>query len=979
MKQFLTVKLIFIIFLIISISSENRFGVEALLCNNEGSQLCPVCLLGICLIQNPIVITALSTITDAINLTADLTLSNILTINGDLTCNSNINLLGGVLVVNGAIELKSNCKFFIKNQSGIKSNATKTIFKDLSLTFQTPTIVGVNSELTFDGNFDVIMKELVGVTGTADPRLNFLSTAVNVTKTVGATLSATVNTLTANFNNNFQGLNIQNIDVLTLKLSNSLTQITIPNANTQYLYLTKVLAKGVSELKNLVSLVESTLTIDSVFSLPGTFSSVNSVIQITTPGAMTIGNVLSNSTNWVIQNTLTLNTYDFLNCVVNVTSQILTLSGNGVFENTPLQFISQTLNQSLNVLSETTLINNLLPGNLVTGLDKIVLGTAGSSGAIGKLLLGDVTSPVSLIYNLGATQIESLGGLIQSTGSLQLGSQINPINDLALHLKKLVVSHGQLELTGSLLNIVDKISFITKGTLSLTQNTILNLGGIFQVAQPFTDLLLDNVNAILQNVVFNIDNLELPNRLKVLSNSNITIGGLTLATNQNLDNLENVNFVVVLSDEDTVQCNGQTQTPSPVGSSEYQFICDEKLVALRLINCTQYTCNDGRCVASVDNCPLANGTCPLLTPIKCWNGDCALLTSLCKPMPACGTNEMRCLDGCIPALDNTTTCPNCTNPLTCVDPLTPYYGCPFGKVQCQNGQCQSDVTKCCTVGTQGCISLPSLFRPSLAYTPVDSVKDITVPIIYKTNSTFLDIYGYINLPNGFLSVLFNNRLTINRLSDSYLDQVLGTEIWGNSTTASFRDVSVSFTFDLQLTGLLSPVFSQPVHFELKIPNLNQYNLSQICLFFINTSTNSWQCMNQQSLVVTPKGTLLGSTNHFTSFAVLIKSWSDDSDDEGGTDGGNDGGGNDGGTDGGGNDGEGGTNNSKSNNSSSLSRKTLIILVASIVGGVVVISVVAGFFIHYNIKHGGVKYWWKSKKRGLSLSPSTSLTAIQQQN
>jgi len=862
-----------------------------------------------------------------------------------LVCESTINLLGGTLVIKNAIQLKNNCQINVKDHTKIQIGSRSVEISNLSINFQSS---NGNSIVEWLGDgFDLKIKAL---TGDEPPKFLFNSKNVSIAREASSTAPLSlIQQLSVDYANSFVGLHFSDISINQLLLSNANTQssfINIPNIPIQNITLNKIKANGIDNSLQILNITQSLVKLNN---------------------AINIGNLVSTISSIDVESTITV-------------------TGISNLLDTPLSIIGSTsqlnLNSQLQILTTATSTIQ----NVVTGSGNLVLSNTG------KLVLGDISSLSSAITYQLSNQISTVtGSVISTVGSLLIPSQNNVLSGVAVFAKELLVNSGQLLLEDGLLNIDQKIEFLTKGIANLT-NTVVKIGTSV-TNNEFLDLLVENLDLNLKSAILQIENLELPNRLRLGVGSTLQlVEELSLETsNPIIEQLDDLNLITVFSEENNILCNGFLQNATSLAGlgSLYQFICDEKMIVLRLNNCSGVRCLDGRCVNSIDNCPSSNGTCPNLT---CWNGDCTTDYKLCPATPSCQPNQLHCQDGCF---SNRTECPTtCTGP-SCIPLDTPYQGCPLNNYLCPNGTCVNDLSECCSLGLE-CYTIQSTLKPVLSLSPIQTTKDLSIPIIYKNNQiSGLDIYGYIHVPNEFIPSYYFDKMRISQVDDSYLDKVNSSIEWADY---NFRDVSMSMIFDVSLNNLASSlVFDKPITIELKIPDAQSLNLTNICLFFVNTTSNQWQC--ESSVTLTSRNTIVGTTPHFTNFGVLVNSkpqkpkptsapsttsqstfvsltqtatttsasstsTNNPTTTTSGSGGTNTGNTNSGST-------TGGSNPNPTNEepeyiqddekTEGWTTKKTIITSTTIAGGAVIVGVVAAFFITKSLKHGQVSHWWKTRK------------------
>ncbi|EGG20500.1 hypothetical protein DFA_00361 [Cavenderia fasciculata] len=335
-----------------------------------------------------------------------------------------------------------------------------------------------------------------------------------------------------------------------------------------------------------------------------------------------------------------------------------------------------------------------------------------------------------------------------------------------------------------------------------------------------------------------------------------------------------------------------------------------------------YQCWNGQCALNADSCRQTNGSIDCLFQTCCWDGTPIDDVSNCPVLPRClPPFSFRCKDGSCQM--GASMCPPTVTPTPkpCIDSNCPEFDmCPPSfPYRCFNGQCVSykDNCKACPKRHQQ----DDIFYQNQTNCPLPTfVKPITtqltIPIgshriihVYDTVTNLISIIDLFIPSSSFIS-LNQTEVIIRPVSTSYLYNLFGQQNDNNSVTnqwekriqspilnitmPSFKDNSIllfniSISFRIQSNSTLHKVSKllinqqnvvQPEQQDTQPTEEEKRNT------FINTTTNQWQCIEQNltSLVAQQHNRdimmVTGETNHFTCFAVLLRSetYQDDSDE-----------------------------------------------------------------------------------------------------
>ncbi|KYQ90666.1 hypothetical protein DLAC_09301 [Tieghemostelium lacteum] len=315
-----------------------------------------------------------------------------------------------------------------------------------------------------------------------------------------------------------------------------------------------------------------------------------------------------------------------------------------------------------------------------------------------------------------------------------------------------------------------------------------------------------------------------------------------------------------------------------------------------------YQCSSGSCEETPNLCKSKVLEC--LVSNCCWNG--RILSnksdqSLCPILPKCPSSmPFRCPDSSCKVSSQSCTIisnPACQNNVICPDQTCPpcqeYDGCYPNQIQCQSGECR---------GNQSLCFLPSFIKSAEETTKISKLSQMfnkLLPVYTKPQITLQTIpYGQpkemlvYNVKNKLLAKIdlmipegtnttHNNftLLTVKPIADSYIRKVafqndqfsrehnILTSVLNITITPGYPEDQV-FPFIVNITFVLNS--------DSELAN-NQTDLSDVCLGFINTTLNQWECVkfhdknqlkfNHLNRISSNK--IQGYTNHFTSFALLL--------------------------------------------------------------------------------------------------------------
>lgn len=325
----------------------------------------------------------------------------------------------------------------------------------------------------------------------------------------------------------------------------------------------------------------------------------------------------------------------------------------------------------------------------------------------------------------------------------------------------------------------------------------------------------------------------------------------------------NTSCEVICTDDKAIRCKNQT--------------CVHSAAECRVVTCTNatFTCSTGECVDSFLSCP--QQTCLNAT---CWDGTCASSLEKCESLPACPSFTQRCPDGTCKTSCQTT----CSNGMQICDDgycgyCGPFYGCPaYVPYLCANGTCVSDLKSCQTCATGAmcfdgscsfaCPTPPRLVRP-ISFSVVLPVLNETTPTFpISVLSNDLQKIAEVTLPDSLLPNATDKDalLFVDPVPDSSIVTVNGFNV---TTPTSFASNIMSSVVSLRLKGNStqnSSNFIEPVTITFFNSLPPDTNVSELCLAFVNETTNEWQC--ESNITISENGTIVGTTTHFTQFVVL---------------------------------------------------------------------------------------------------------------
>eukprot|EP01132_Coremiostelium_polycephalum_P003594 gene3594-4476_t len=354
-------------------------------------------------------------------------------------------------------------------------------------------------------------------------------------------------------------------------------------------------------------------------------------------------------------------------------------------------------------------------------------------------------------------------------------------------------------------------------------------------------------------------------------------------------------------------------------------------------------CWDGSIMSDLTNCPILPRCLPPFT-YRCPDGSCTMGPNLCRPTsdnPECRPLSM-CPDG--------VSCPPCI-----------YDGCPLNRpVQCSDGSCMSNQSLC-DIGPH--YMLPIYTKPLLTQLTIPFGTDNKLNVLNSQGDIIANIDIFIpnigdlttglssGVGSGILSGLSSTtsttpnlpqhpinvtQLSVKPVPDSYLrgvqfqnpkssleknifSPVLDITMAGLAPNSIFPGYLVNITFKVNLTQTIDPVTNKTL----------KDILHRLCLGFINTTINTWECVDvgnfpkhMSGLFPIGDDMVMGYTNHFTSFAILLRSNPD--------------------------------SHGKHNSGDGVVSKTIIIAtVFGAIGAVSLICLISAFYISYK-KHGNIR-------------------------
>ncbi|EFA77109.1 4-hydroxyphenylpyruvate dioxygenase [Heterostelium album PN500] len=348
------------------------------------------------------------------------------------------------------------------------------------------------------------------------------------------------------------------------------------------------------------------------------------------------------------------------------------------------------------------------------------------------------------------------------------------------------------------------------------------------------------------------------------------------------------------------------------------------------LNCSGAICPNGKCVTTATQCiKQLTGIIPRCSPefpVRCLDGSCKTTLALCPKL----TDELHlcndevCPDGkCGPcfdydgcSLDQPFQCPNGV----CVESVSECYQCKDGHLRCFDGSCVSP-----------CPYPPFYFKPISIVTLLTErdvqtlipVSTYSSPLNYTTEiKKLLDIYIE---PTSFPE---NTTFSVSPVSDSYVNTINGEYNWPVNTSYQLFLLSPVINITATYKGIPQTNFEPKVKLVFELMTPPDFNISDICLGYIDVITNRWTCI-PDSVESINGSTVTTYTDHFTSFALLTRVQYDES--EGGAP----------------VFGESGP---------IISHHTLMFSLIFGAIGLAVITIVVGVLLHYRSKHGGVRKW-----------------------
>eukprot|EP00026_Physarum_polycephalum_P004638 Phypoly_transcript_04660.p1 GENE.Phypoly_transcript_04660~~Phypoly_transcript_04660.p1 ORF type:complete len:622 (+),score=46.69 Phypoly_transcript_04660:236-2101(+) len=336
-------------------------------------------------------------------------------------------------------------------------------------------------------------------------------------------------------------------------------------------------------------------------------------------------------------------------------------------------------------------------------------------------------------------------------------------------------------------------------------------------------------------------------------------------------------------------CVNKCNTCGP-GYSCYMNICSpvcEDINECPTVNCSQneicknlpgsYTCEcapsfvqcaNHTCVSDASLCIPSSATdCTTHFPIFCSTKNiCAENASSCAIPDRCETNAQVCFDG---------SCSS-SNYYGCAAP--PSTLCPSNsQIMCESGKCVSDQTKCngdcaaqcwntsCVSDLSLCSQVPSFIKPVPFQIQVNPLVSNLVSLASSGGS----IFGSISIPTHTFSPGTILEITSVNTSVLYSTQKLDgwedilSNIISPLVNITVNSGSQNLGFNVSLSWMIS-----------QLPE----DLGSLCLGFINETTSAWECVDSQ-FTISENGTICASTSHFTTFAVLLRPTSQNSESE----------------------------------------------------------------------------------------------------
>jgi hypothetical protein len=328
----------------------------------------------------------------------------------------------------------------------------------------------------------------------------------------------------------------------------------------------------------------------------------------------------------------------------------------------------------------------------------------------------------------------------------------------------------------------------------------------------------------------------------------------------------NTSCEIVCTEDKAVRCKNQT--------------CVHSVAECRVVTCSNstFTCATGECVDSFLSCP--QKTCINTT---CWDGTCASSLDQCESLTECPPLTQRCPDGTCKTSCQTT----CANGMqVCANGYCgycgPFYGCPaYVPYLCANGTCVSDLKLCKTCATGSlcfdgscsmtCPKSPRLVRP-ISFSVVLPVANETAPKLpISVLSNDLQKIVEVILPDSLLPNATNTStmLFVDPVPDSSIVNVNGFNVttW-NSFASNIMSSVLSLRLSVNNTQNITSNFTEPVKITFFNSLPPDTNVSDLCLAFVNETTNEWQC--ESNITISENGAIVGHTTHFTQFVVLGK-------------------------------------------------------------------------------------------------------------
>lgn len=170
-----------------------------------------------------------------------------------------------------------------------------------------------------------------------------------------------------------------------------------------------------------------------------------------------------------------------------------------------------------------------------------------------------------------------------------------------------------------------------------------------------------------------------------------------------------------------------------------------------------------------------------------------------------------------------------------------------------------------------CPQPPRLVRP-ISFSVVLPVANETAPKLpISVLSNDLQKIVEVILPDSLLPNATNTStmLFVDPVPDSSIVNVNGFNV---TTSDSFASNIMSSVLSLRLavnnTQNITNNFTEPVTITFFNSLPPDTNVSDLCLAFVNETTNEWQC--ESNITISLNGAIVGQTTHFTQFVVLGK-------------------------------------------------------------------------------------------------------------